>query len=107
MPTHMHILLIPKNEYNISGIMHSIKRSSSRLINKQNNFKGPTWIPSFYEHITRNEEDFFEKLNYIYNNPVKAGLSSKPEDYNYSSANLKYKTDLETVLSKYPQVETT
>ena len=27
-----------------------------------------------------------EKVNYIHNNPVKAGLVSKPEDYLYSSA---------------------
>ena len=29
---------------------------------------------------------FWTKLNYIHNNPVKAGLVSKAEDYKYSSA---------------------
>jgi putative transposase len=29
---------------------------------------------------------FLQKLNYIHNNPVKAGLCSVPEDYHYSSA---------------------
>jgi putative transposase len=29
---------------------------------------------------------FLQKLNYIHNNPVKAGLCSVPEDYYYSSA---------------------
>ena len=27
-----------------------------------------------------------QKLNYIHNNPVKAGIVDKPEDYIYSSA---------------------
>ena len=27
-----------------------------------------------------------QKLNYIHNNPVKAGFVEKPEDYLYSSA---------------------
>ena len=28
----------------------------------------------------------FQKLNYIHNNPVKAGIVDRPEDYRYSSA---------------------
>lgn len=28
----------------------------------------------------------WQKLNYIHNNPVKAGIVEKPEDYLYSSA---------------------
>jgi putative transposase len=28
----------------------------------------------------------WQKINYIHNNPVKAGLCIKPEDYHYSSA---------------------
>ena len=28
----------------------------------------------------------WQKLNYIHNNPVKAGIVEKPEDYIYSSA---------------------
>lgn len=32
-------------------------------------------------------ESFYkQKLNYIYNNPVKKGFVSKPEDWLYSSA---------------------
>lgn len=29
---------------------------------------------------------FLQKMNYIHNNPVKAGLCSVPEEYKYSSA---------------------
>ena len=32
------------------------------------------------------ESVFMQKLNYIHNNPVKAGLCGQPEDYKYSSA---------------------
>jgi len=31
-------------------------------------------------------EVIWQKINYVHNNPVKAGLVEKPEDYNYSSA---------------------
>lgn len=33
---------------------------------------------------------FQQKLNYIHNNPVKAGLCINPEDYQYSSARFYY-----------------
>ena len=33
---------------------------------------------------------FQQKLNYIHNNPVKAGLCTNPEDYHYSSAKFYY-----------------
>ena len=33
---------------------------------------------------------FYQKLEYIHYNPVKAGLSTNPEDYYYSSAKYYY-----------------
>jgi putative transposase len=33
-----------------------------------------------------NHEVFLQKINYIHNNPVKAGLCALPVEYHYSSA---------------------
>jgi len=99
MPDHLHIMLKPNGNENISKIMHSIKRGSSRLINQMWSRKGPIWQRSFYERIIRDEKEFWEKVNYVYNNPLRAGLVESPEDYPYSSANPKVETDLEEFLS--------
>ncbi len=99
MPDHLHIMLKPNGNENISKIMHSIKRGSSRLINQMWNRNGSVWQSSFYERIIRNEKEFWEKVNYVYNNPLKAGLVESPEDYPYSSANPQVETDLEEFLS--------
>lgn len=99
MPDHLHIMLKPNGSENISKIMHSIKRGSSRLINQMWNRNGSVWQSSFYERIIRNEKEFWEKVNYVYNNPLRAGLVESPEDYLYSSANPKVETDLEEFLS--------
>jgi hypothetical protein len=40
------------------------------------------------------QNEFVERLNYIYYNPVKVALVDKPEDYKYSSATGKYEIDL-------------
>ena len=39
----------------------------------------------FDDEVIRSEKWFFQKLNYIHNNPVKAGLVEMPEDWSYSS----------------------
>ena len=45
---------------------------------------------------------FQQKLNYIHNNPVKAGLCTNPEDYHYSSAKFYYRgTDDFEMLTHY------
>ncbi len=44
------------------------------------------WMKRFDDEVIRNGKIFWAKLRYIHNNPVKAGLVIKPEDYKYSSA---------------------
>jgi len=48
--------------------------------------KRKLWMKRFDDEVIRNEKMFWTKLKYIHNNPVKAGLVLKPEDYKYSSA---------------------
>ena len=49
------------------------------------NLKYRLWQPGFYDFNIYNEEKLLEKLNYMHNNPVKAGLVLSPSDYEWSS----------------------
>jgi REP element-mobilizing transposase RayT len=42
------------------------------------------WQPGFYDHLLRNDESYSEKWNYVRNNPVRAGLVSKADDWPYA-----------------------
>jgi len=44
------------------------------------------WMHRFDDEVIRNHKMFWAKLKYIHNNPLKADMVSKPEDYKYSSA---------------------
>ena len=44
------------------------------------------WEDRFDDLYITQERTFWTKFNYIHNNPIKAGLVEKPEDYPYSSA---------------------
>ena len=106
METHVHVVLqplqaqaetpVPPNNkshselftnevafYSIGQIMHSIKSYSANRIQRVLHKKGAVWLDENYDRIIRDEKECLEKLNYIANNPVKAGLVEKPEDYQW------------------------
>jgi REP element-mobilizing transposase RayT len=88
MTTHVHIILLPleaskDNYYSLAQIMHSIKSYSANKIQRAMNKKGSVWLDENYDRIVRNDNDLMVKINYIINNPLKAGLADRPEDYKW------------------------
>ena len=113
MSDHIHLMVVPDKKNTISDVMRHIKGRFSRrwnLLGRGMNSPGygapfhragnsslprpKVWQASFYDHVIRNRKEFDQRLNYLYNNPVKAGLVGKAADYEYSSASGKYETDL-------------
>jgi putative transposase len=41
------------------------------------------WQENFFEHRIRRDESLGEKAQYILNNPVRAGLVARTEDWSY------------------------
>ena len=79
MPNHVHILIKPfDNSENIpialSHIMHNHKSFTANKCNKFLKRSGTFWYPDYYDHYIRNEKEFHNVINYILQNPVKAGL---------------------------------
>jgi hypothetical protein len=62
---------------------------------KKNNYKHSLWEhhPDSFELV--GEDTFLQKVNYIHQNPVRAGLVDRAEDYLYSSARLWNRNSLE------------
>ena len=86
MPNHVHMLIQPwlksENEFwSLSSIMHSIKSYSSKQIPKVMKHIGTVWQSERYDRISRNEQEFQDNWEYIRQNPVKAGLSTTPEEH--------------------------
>ena len=85
MPDHIHLVIIPGTK-TVSGIMKSIKGFSSRKINLLNNTKGKLWQEGYHETTIDKVKFVYQKLRYIEENPVRAGLVKDPSDYLFSSA---------------------
>jgi putative DNA methylase len=71
----------------LSQITRSLKGSTAREANKLLDRTGqPFWQDESYDHWARDDDEFSRIIAYIENNPVKAGLVLKPEDWQWSSA---------------------
>jgi putative transposase len=86
MPDHVHALAEPfiqsgGGRFDLGEILHSVKSFSAHEINRKKGEKGPVWQDERFDRIVRDEREFREKWQYIRTNPVKNGLSQKPEDY--------------------------
>ena len=85
MPDHVHLVVTPRESSNISQIMHSLKLRTAREIGILLGSKGGIWQARFYERALRTPKDAEEAILYVHDNPMKAGLADRPEDYDWSS----------------------
>ncbi|MFM9905600.1 MAG: REP-associated tyrosine transposase [Pyrinomonadaceae bacterium] len=86
MPNHVHILIRPLPDVELDAIMHSIKSYMAHEANKILGRSGQFWQPESFDRYIRNQKHFLSVIRYIENNPVKARLCLRPEDWPYSSA---------------------
>ena len=86
MPNHVHTLIEVFNGISLSEIIHSWKSYSANQINKLLNRTGQVWMMEYFDRYIRDYEHFDKVVNYIHNNPVKAGLVKYPSEYRWSSA---------------------
>lgn len=88
MGTHAHLILQPLEEsgsdfYGLAQIMHSVKSYSANRIQRLLHIKGKVWLNENYDRIVRDDNEYFETMDYVIYNPVRAGLVEKPEDYRW------------------------
>jgi len=97
MPDHVHMIITPRNVEEYPHIIRTVKQYFSKHCPQSyykhlyqswsRNKKGylPVWQKRYYEHTIRNEKDMFEKIQYMYHNPVKHGYVDEPNQWRYSS----------------------
>jgi REP element-mobilizing transposase RayT len=109
MSTHLHAVLWPEINNILSDVLRDFKRHTSRLISKtalqrndhhylevfaanrqsnraQDESQYQVWQEGSHPEAIYTLEFAQQKIDYIHNNPVKAGLAIKPQDWEYSSA---------------------
>lgn len=85
MHDHIHVLLKPLLGWSLAKIMGGLKGFTARKMNERLGRKGALWQDESFDHLIRNDRDWMDKFNYIHDNPVKAGLVRRAQDYPFSS----------------------
>ena len=110
MTNHIHLLVDTASCTDLASVIRDFKKHTSKKLINQISLANPTrsdWILNRFEASAKNSlkhgkyqlwmtgshpkevftENFaLQKLNYIHNNPVKAGLVRSPADWVFSSA---------------------
>jgi putative transposase len=94
MPDHLHcIWSLPEGDDNYPMRWSLIKARFSRqiktgeAISKSRQRKGERniWQRRYWEHVIRDDEDYFRHVDYIHYNPVKHGHTEVVKDWPHSS----------------------
>ena len=89
MPNHVHVVIGVNKNNSLSKIVHGWKSFTAHAVNNQLSISGPFWKKEYFDRYIRNEKHYNSTVEYIYQNPVKAGLVVKAEDWKWSSAFLR------------------
>jgi len=91
MPDHVHVFVRIGREMTLrrweTGLKQRLGKALTSLglapatipCSKLRSF----WQPGFFDHLLRHDESYSEKWDYVWRNPVRAGLVSRPEDWPY------------------------
>jgi REP element-mobilizing transposase RayT len=94
MPDHLHLFVCLGGgcEITLGAWIKGLKRhldsalagSGSERARAPGQNLSSFWQPGFHDHLLRSDESYAEKWDYIFQNPVRAGLISRAEDWPYS-----------------------
>jgi len=80
MPDHWHALLATMDDEPIQQRMHTIGSWIGKSVNSVLHNSQTKWQKGFYETRIRSSTQFSYVMNYIENNPVRAGFAQTKED---------------------------
>jgi len=91
MPDHVHVFVRIGRNITLrrweSGLKQHLGKALTALGQEPATIPGSKlksfWQPGFFDHLLRHNESYAEKWDYVWRNPVRAGLVAKPEDWPY------------------------
>jgi menaquinone-specific isochorismate synthase len=74
MPNHVHVVVRFFPGETLASVIHSWKSFSAKKANLIRGSAGTFWQREYYDHLVRDESDFERAIQYVLENPAKAGL---------------------------------
>ena len=101
MPNHTHLIAVPCKKESLASAIGEAHRRYARMINFREGWRGYFWQGRFASFVM-DEHHLLEAARYIEQNPVRANLVKKPEDYPWSSCRAHLKLKKDTLVNQEP-----
>ena len=85
MPNHVHLIVSPHDAVGLSRLFRSVHSQYAEIVNSRQGWKGHLWQQRF-SSFPMDPVHAAAALEYVHDNPVRAGLVERPEDWPWSSA---------------------
>lgn len=84
MPNHVHCVAVPESSRSLSLGFGKTHERYARLVNQRNGWTGHLWQERFFS-VPMDMEHTLAAVRYVLQNPVRAGLVSRAQDWPHSS----------------------
>ena len=85
MYNHAHFLIYVEDDEELTKFMHKANLKYAKYYNKKNERVGYVFRDRYKAQPIMSRAHLLKCIEYIHNNPVKAHICNKPENYKYSS----------------------
>lgn len=85
MTNHLHLLATPRDDVGLPLMMQHVGRSYVRLFNKNHQRTGTLFEGRYKSTLIQTERYLLACMAYIDLNPLRAGMTQRPQDYPWSS----------------------
>jgi len=83
MSDHLHLFVCGPDDFRLGQWVGMLKQHLARVIELTETSR-PIWQRGFFDRLLRSAESYGQKWNYVRENPVRAGLVEKAEDWPYA-----------------------
>ena len=81
MPDHMHLFVRGGGDFKLAQWVNGLKRAISVALGASK--KRLLWQSGFFDHVLRNDESYSQKWEYVRENPVRAELVVRADEWPY------------------------
>lgn len=85
MPNHVHLVAEEISPHPLHKTVMNWKSFTAKQINQRLKRTGTVWQREHWDRYIRNQSHYENAMTYIFENPVKAGLVQRIEDWPWSS----------------------
>ena len=83
MPSHVHLfVLMPRHGLSLAQWIRQLRVAMGKAMTPLG-IPQPLWQQGFFDHLLRKADSYAEKWEYVRQNPVRAGLVKRVEDWPY------------------------